>query len=163
MSIISFLAGLLLIVMGGCATLRGMADDAENLGKGLKKTISEMESESGPTPSSSRRDTPPNGGKSSKEPNAAQVKQAQEQLKAAGFDPGTPDGILGSHTRVALREYQAARGLPTPSGAWGQATAEPRRRSEVGYCSITVSSLDEARRGVTTATIVAPSGPAVIP
>ncbi len=112
MSIISFLAGLLLIVMGGCATLRGMADDAENLGKGLKKTISEMEGESRPTPSSSRRDTPPNGDKSSKEPNAAQVKQAQEQLKAAGFDPGRLDGILGPQTRATLREYQAARGLP---------------------------------------------------
>lgn len=111
--IISFIGGLLLIVMGGCATLRGMADDAENLGKGLKKTLSEMQGEGRPTPSSSRRDTPPNGGKSSKEPNAAQVKQAQEQLKAAGFDPGTPDGILGSQTRAALREYQAAQGLST--------------------------------------------------
>ena len=104
MSIISFLAGLLLIVMGGCATLRGMADDAENLGKGLKKTLSEMEGEGRPTPSSSRRITPPNGDKSSKEPNAAQVKQAQEQLKAAGFNPGPLDGILGPQARAALRE-----------------------------------------------------------
>lgn len=113
MSIISFLPGLLLIVMGGCATLRGMADDAENLGKGMKKTLSEMEGEVRPTPSSSRRFTPPNGGKSSKEPKAAQVKQAQEQLKAAGFDPGRLDGILGPQTRATLREYQAAQGLPT--------------------------------------------------
>ncbi len=111
--IISFLAGLILIVVGGCATLRGMADDAENLGKGMKKTLSEMKGEGYTTPSSSRRITPPNGGKSSKEPNAAQVKQAQEQLKAAGFDPGPLDGILGPKARAALREYQAAQGLPT--------------------------------------------------
>jgi len=32
---------LLSIVLGGCATVRGMAEDIENLGKGLKKTISD--------------------------------------------------------------------------------------------------------------------------
>lgn len=35
------LLALLLIVLGGCATVRGMAEDMENLGKGLKKTISD--------------------------------------------------------------------------------------------------------------------------
>jgi Putative peptidoglycan binding domain len=38
--------------------------------------------------------------------------QAQEQLKAAGFDPGFIDGVLGSQTRNALRRYQASQGLP---------------------------------------------------
>ena len=35
---------LLLFVMAaaaGCATLRGMADDMQNLGRGLKKTVAE--------------------------------------------------------------------------------------------------------------------------
>jgi predicted small secreted protein len=31
----------LLFVLGGCATLRGMAEDIQNLGKGMKKTISD--------------------------------------------------------------------------------------------------------------------------
>jgi predicted small secreted protein len=35
------LLALLLIILGGCATVRGMAEDIENLGKGLKKTISD--------------------------------------------------------------------------------------------------------------------------
>jgi len=35
------LLAVLLIVLGGCATVRGMAEDIENLGKGLKKTISD--------------------------------------------------------------------------------------------------------------------------
>ncbi len=38
---ISLLVALLLIALAGCATLRGMGEDAENLGRGLKKTISE--------------------------------------------------------------------------------------------------------------------------
>lgn len=41
-----FLA-LLVVALAGCATLRGMAQDTENLGKGLKKTISENDSSSG--------------------------------------------------------------------------------------------------------------------
>jgi hypothetical protein len=40
------------------------------------------------------------------------VSQAQEQLKAAGFDPGPVDGHMGSKTRAALRDYQAAHHLP---------------------------------------------------
>jgi hypothetical protein len=37
--------------------------------------------------------------------------QAQELLKAAGFDPGYIDGVVGYRTREALRRYQASRGL----------------------------------------------------
>jgi hypothetical protein len=40
------------------------------------------------------------------------VGQAQELLKAAGFDPGPIDGVLGPLTKAALRRYQASQGLP---------------------------------------------------
>jgi hypothetical protein len=40
------------------------------------------------------------------------IGQAQEQLKAAGFDPGYIDGVVGARTRQALRRYQASQGLP---------------------------------------------------
>lgn len=36
----------------------------------------------------------------------------QRRLAALGFDPGAPDGILGSRTRVAIRAFQMAHGLP---------------------------------------------------
>ncbi len=44
--------------------------------------------------------------------------QFQKDLLALGFDPGTPDGVLGRRTRAALRQYQksksiAADGFPT--------------------------------------------------
>jgi predicted small secreted protein len=32
---------LVVFVLGGCATLRGMGEDIQNLGRGLKKTVSE--------------------------------------------------------------------------------------------------------------------------
>ena len=41
------------------------------------------------------------------------VGQAQERLKAAGFHPGSSDGVLGVRTREALRRYQASQGLPS--------------------------------------------------
>jgi putative peptidoglycan binding protein len=40
------------------------------------------------------------------------TKQAQQQLKAAGFDPGPVDGHMGPSTRAALSSYQAAHNLP---------------------------------------------------
>jgi membrane-bound lytic murein transglycosylase B len=39
----------------------------------------------------------------------------QTALKRLGFDPGTPDGILGRQGRAALRAWQKARGL-VPDG-----------------------------------------------
>gem|GEM_PF-926630 len=44
-------------------------------------------------------------------PAASRVQQAQARLKAAGFDPGPPDGTLGPKTRDALRRYQRTKGL----------------------------------------------------
>jgi Putative peptidoglycan binding domain len=41
------------------------------------------------------------------------IGQAQELLKAAGFDPEFIDGVLGARTKEALRRFQASRGLPT--------------------------------------------------
>ena len=44
-------------------------------------------------------------------PAASRVQQAQARLKAAGFDPGPPDGTLGPKTRDALRRYQRTKGI----------------------------------------------------
>jgi membrane-bound lytic murein transglycosylase B len=46
--------------------------------------------------------------------------QFQSDLARLGFDPGTPDGVLGRKSRAALRQYQkahgfAADGFPTAS------------------------------------------------
>jgi Putative peptidoglycan binding domain len=40
------------------------------------------------------------------------VRQAQERLKEAGFNPGPVDGQLGVRTKEAIKEYQKAQGLP---------------------------------------------------
>jgi hypothetical protein len=39
------------------------------------------------------------------------VRTIQQKLADAGFDPGTPDGLMGPRTRQALRQFQAARSL----------------------------------------------------
>jgi lytic murein transglycosylase len=40
-----------------------------------------------------------------------QRKALQRGLTRAGFDAGTPDGVLGDKTEAAIRAYQASRGL----------------------------------------------------
>ncbi|MFV0276510.1 MAG: lytic murein transglycosylase [Parahaliea sp.] len=42
----------------------------------------------------------------------AELQLAQQVLLEAGYDPGTPDGILGSRTRAALRAFQLEAQLP---------------------------------------------------
>jgi hypothetical protein len=62
------------------------------------------------------------------------IGQAQEQLKAAGFDPGPIDGVLGPQTRAAFRRYQAGQGLPA-TGTLDEATRQallPRERPPKG-------------------------------
>lgn len=43
----------------------------------------------------------------------AQRAELQTLLNRAGFDVGTPDGVVGPKTRAAVIAYQRARGLPT--------------------------------------------------
>lgn len=51
----------------------------------------------------------------------ALVERLQTALKAAGFDPGTIDGVFGPHTEAAVRAYQLVHGL-VPDGEAGSAT-----------------------------------------
>ena len=41
-----------------------------------------------------------------------EVEEMQARLLALGFDPGTPDGVVGTRTRAALRAFQHAAELP---------------------------------------------------
>jgi membrane-bound lytic murein transglycosylase B len=48
-----------------------------------------------------------------------QVEKIQELLSSRGFDPGPIDGVIGSQTRQAIKEFQRtakmpADGYPTP-------------------------------------------------
>ncbi|MBF0217087.1 MAG: peptidoglycan-binding protein [Candidatus Omnitrophica bacterium] len=52
---------------------------------------------------------------------ADRVKNAQEALKKAGFEPGPIDGVLGPKTVKALKAFQKANGL-VPDGKLGDKT-----------------------------------------
>ena len=50
-----------------------------------------------------------------------EVAQLQKRLAAAGFDPGSADGIFGPKTEAALKAFQEASGLAV-DGIAGPAT-----------------------------------------
>ena len=43
----------------------------------------------------------------------AQRRQIEERLKAAGFNPGSVNGVFTGETAQALLAYEKARGLPS--------------------------------------------------
>jgi peptidoglycan hydrolase-like protein with peptidoglycan-binding domain len=60
------------------------------------------------------------------------VKKVQQSLNDKGFDAGPVDGVLGSRTRAAIRQYQAAEKLPVT----GRLDAETAGKLGVGPESI---------------------------
>lgn len=55
---------------------------------------------------------PPRGEPAPQMTQAERVKLVQTRLKAAGYDPGPADGVLGSRTRAAIGDWQRANGMP---------------------------------------------------
>ena len=49
------------------------------------------------------------------------VKEIQEILKEAGFEPGPMDGVIGGQTRTAIKEFQKKKSLK-PTGKIGSTT-----------------------------------------
>lgn len=66
----------------------------------------------------------------------AQVKQLQEKLKEAKFDPGTPDGVFGAGTEAAVKAFQKSEGLD-PDGVAG-----PRTLTKLGVIPAPVALPD---------------------
>ena len=52
---------------------------------------------------------------------SARVREIQQALKSAGYDPGSVDGRMGARTRTAIRDFQLANGLE-PDGKVGPRT-----------------------------------------
>lgn len=48
--------------------------------------------------------------------NPTVIRQVQQALNEAGFDCGTPDGVIGPATRGGISAYRAARSLPAGEG-----------------------------------------------
>lgn len=92
---------------------------------------------------------------------SAEIRSLQDKLRAAGFDPGKSDGVMGKNTREALKAFQASQGLksdgvfgkdtkkavnalPTPAKA--AATEKPAAKTSDGF----TSSLTKNKDGSTT-------------
>jgi hypothetical protein len=87
-------------------------------GNVVKLSRTECESRGGVYVEATASDTSPIQGKHESvvtraSPSKVSVMDAQKKLKGLGFDPGSPDGIIGSKTIAALRRFQNERQLPT--------------------------------------------------
>ena len=62
------------------------------------------------------------------------LRQAQEMLEKRGFDPGPIDGLMGTRTRRALREFQRAAELPVTGrlDRKTRAALRPKKRPDAG-------------------------------
>ena len=61
--------------------------------------------------------------------NQAVRRQIQQDLRAAGFDPGGVDGLFGPRTRAAIRSWQSARGARSTGYLDGPQVEALRSRS----------------------------------
>jgi peptidoglycan hydrolase-like protein with peptidoglycan-binding domain len=68
------------------------------------------------------------------------VEEIQKILKDAHFDPGPADGIIGSQTRKAIREFQKEKGL-RPSGKVDSETQLELNREEEGFNELVTQPL----------------------
>lgn len=88
--VIALFVALFLFALGGCSTFRGLKEDAKTAAYKVKGMFSRE-----------KKFTPSN----------AQVRKAQQRLRARGYQAGSADGIMGPQTIAALRRYQSANGL----------------------------------------------------
>src|SRR5207249_5948911 len=59
----------------------------------------------------------------------AEVERVQNTLKQMGHDPGPIDGVMGAHTRDALRAYQKKNGLDATGRLDDATLAKPGQTS----------------------------------
>ncbi|QSQ20768.1 DUF3380 domain-containing protein [Pyxidicoccus parkwayensis] len=57
------------------------------------------------------------------------VREGQMRLMFLGFEPGTPDGAMGSHTKAALKKFQAQQQLPI-TAEFDAATMDALRKQQ---------------------------------
>ena len=58
--------------------------------------------------------------------NSDQVRKLQQALKDKGYNPGQVDGIIGSQTRQALRQFQQSQGIASTGKVNPKTRAGPR-------------------------------------
>lgn len=125
-----FFLSFLLLFVSGCAMLEnlvGTSDMEVSQEASVQPSPSAAAEKQAPARSSkpqapaSVMSEPAKGTSTNINPTNGQIRLVQIRLKAAGFDPGHVDGIMGPRTKAALQKYQAARGL-TNSGALDEKT-----------------------------------------
>lgn len=94
------------------------------------------------------------------------VMEIQALLRKIGYNPGTIDGIFGSQTEQAVRQFQRNNGL-TPDGVIGTNTITALERFLLGYNTYTIKSGDNlytiGRRHSTTVNRIIAANPGIVP
>jgi peptidoglycan hydrolase-like protein with peptidoglycan-binding domain len=110
----------LLRFQSGCAIVKDLpaplqnqaqtAERAPSFAAASEKQIQPMVAKSPPVTESVRGEAEKVNTAVDKTPSKEEIQILQTQLKAAGFDPGAFDGVLGPKTKSALQQYRAFYG-----------------------------------------------------
>ena len=110
-------------VQSGCIAIKDLPGSLENSGPieevhrpplpGFERQAQSDPSKRIPAAIPATGDTNRSNAAEEQTPSKDEVYRLQEQLRAAGFDPGPLDGILGTKTRSALQQYRAVTGPST--------------------------------------------------
>ena len=94
------------------ASLQNQAQTAERVPSSVSASEKQIQpvAKFPPATDSVRREVDKVNGAMDKTPSKEEIQVLQTQLKAAGFDPGPFDGVLGPKTKSALQQYRAFYG-----------------------------------------------------
>lgn len=116
----------------------------EGYGNCLRRHLSSIGHPAARSQSSSAAGAPasPSQGIPTEQRTDSTVRRVQERLKSLGYDPGMPDGRLGSRTRQAIEKFQKDRGLPVNGEINTVLQTELDRRVRVQPVEVSIYDLD---------------------
>jgi peptidoglycan hydrolase-like protein with peptidoglycan-binding domain len=96
------------------AILENQVQKSDRMASPMSASEKQLPASKAPSATGSVRDEPGRvNAAADKSPSKEDIRLLQAQLKAAGFDPGPFDGMLGPKTKSALQQYRTVNGSST--------------------------------------------------
>lgn len=91
------------------------------------------------------------------------VKAAQEYLAKLGYDPGTPDGMMGKKTKEAIRQFQANNNLEITGKLSNEIMALLKNPEAIGYTAQEAVAAPSSSESVESEQTAPPQSESILP